>query len=49
MPIPDFQTLMFPLLKHLAEGSERTNQETVDALAKEFNLTESELALKGSS
>ena len=35
---------MLPLLNHLAEGSERTNQETVDALAKEFNLTESELA-----
>lgn len=44
MPIPDFQTLMLPLLKHLADGSERTNQETVDALAKEFNLTDSELA-----
>lgn len=44
MPIPDFQTLMLPLLRHLADGSERTNQETVDALAKEFNLTESDLA-----
>jgi restriction system protein len=42
MSIPDFQTLMLPLLHHLADGAERNNQETLDALAKEFNLTDAE-------
>lgn len=44
MPIPDFQTLMLPLLRHLADGAERTNQESFDALAQEFNLTDAERA-----
>jgi restriction system protein len=42
MSIPDFQTLMLPLLRHLADGTERSNQETLEALAREFNLTEDE-------
>ncbi|MBI1765391.1 MAG: restriction endonuclease [Acidobacteria bacterium] len=42
MPIPDFQTLMLPLLRHLSDGVERINQETIDALANEFNLTDAE-------
>ena len=44
MPIPDFQTLMLPLLCHLADGAERTNQESFDAMAHEFNLTDAERA-----
>lgn len=44
MPIPDFQTLMLPLLRHLADGAERTNQESFDALAQEYNLTDAERA-----
>jgi restriction system protein len=44
MPIPDFQTLMLPLLCHLADGLERTNQESVDTLADEFKLTDVERA-----
>ncbi len=44
MPIPDFQTLMLPLLRHLADGAEHTNQESFDALAQEFNLTDTERA-----
>jgi restriction system protein len=44
MPIPDFQTLMLPLLRHLADGTERNNLETLDALAEEFKLTEAERA-----
>ncbi|MDX2042664.1 MAG: restriction endonuclease [Acidobacteriota bacterium] len=44
MPIPDFQTLMLPLLRHLADGAERTNQESFDALAQEYNLTNAERA-----
>ena len=43
MPIPDFQTLMLPLLRHLSDGAERTNQETIDTLADEFRLTGAEL------
>lgn len=44
MAIPDFQTLMLPLLRHLNDGAERTNQETISTLANEFNLTEAERA-----
>lgn len=44
MSVPDFQTLMLPLLRHLADGAERNNQETLDALAVEFNLTDAERA-----
>jgi restriction system protein len=43
MPIPDFQTLMLPILRFL-EGGERTSQEMYDALAREFALTPEELA-----
>lgn len=43
MPIPDFQTLMLPLLQHLSDGAERSNQETIDTLADEFRLTDAEL------
>jgi restriction system protein len=42
MAIPDFQSLMLPLLCHLQDGRERTNQETLEALAQEFGLTEQE-------
>jgi restriction system protein len=44
MAIPDFQTLMLPLLRHLGDGKEHSNQETLDALTKEFGLSEAELA-----
>jgi restriction system protein len=43
MPIPDFQTLMLPVLRDLAQG-ERTGQETLDALALELKLTPEDLA-----
>ncbi len=42
MAIPDFQTIMLPLLKHLSDAKEHSNQETVDALSKEFQLSEEE-------
>lgn len=42
MPIPDFQSLMLPLLRHLEDGRERSNQETLDALAEEFGLSQQE-------
>jgi restriction system protein len=42
MAIPDYQTIMLPLLKHLSDGRERPNAETIEALADEFGLTEDE-------
>lgn len=42
MAIPDFQTLMAPLLRHFADGRDHPNQETVDAMAREFALTAEE-------
>lgn len=42
MPIPDFQSVMLPLLRHLEDGRERSNQEMLDALAREFNLSDEE-------
>jgi restriction system protein len=42
--IPDFQTLMRPLLALHADGGEKTQPELRDALAREFELTEEDLA-----
>ena len=42
MAIPDFQSIMLPLLKFCADGAEHTNREGIDALAQEFSLTEEE-------
>ena len=42
MPIPDYQTIMLPLLKHLSDGQEHSNAETLDALADHFALSEDE-------
>lgn len=42
MSIPDFQTLMLPLLRFAADGKEHTQREAEAVLAKEFNLTENE-------
>lgn len=44
MAIPDFQTVMLPLLIHLRDGQEHANQETLTALAEQFRLTEEERA-----
>jgi restriction system protein len=44
MAIPDFQTIMLPLLRHLEDGRERGNQDTLDHLARHFSLTDDELA-----
>src|SRR5437016_3925454 len=43
MPIPDFQTVMLPLLHDLQHG-ERQSQQTVDSLAVHFALTPEERA-----
>lgn len=43
MPIPDYQTLMLPLLRCFADGKEHSVQDVVNTLAREFSLTEEEL------
>lgn len=42
MPVPDFQTIMLPLLRNAADGKERTSAVAREELAKEFALTEAE-------
>jgi restriction system protein len=42
MSIPDYQTIMLPLLQLAADGREHTKRETVSALADQFQLTEAE-------
>lgn len=44
MAIPDFQSIMRPLLEHLADGEIHRNRETNEHLAQHFELTEDELA-----
>jgi restriction system protein len=42
MPIPDFQSLMRPLLQAHADGLEHANRDLVSHLAEHFKLTEDE-------
>ena len=42
MPIPDYQTIMLPLLKSLKDGQEHQMREIIEKLAQEFNLTDEE-------
>ncbi len=42
MAIPDFQSIMLPLLKFAGDGEEHSLRETIEALADEFNLTDEE-------
>lgn len=44
MAIPDFQTLMLPVLKALKDGQEHPFRNIVELLALEFNLTQDELS-----
>ena len=44
MPIPDYQTLMLPLLRLTRDGEEHPFRESVDSLAAEFELTDDERA-----
>ena len=44
MAIPDFQTLMLPLVEALADGQERTMRALTDQLAVRFSLTDQERA-----
>src|SRR6266545_751403 len=40
MTVPDFQTLMLPLLKLAGDGQEHTLSEVVERLAQEFQLSD---------
>jgi restriction system protein len=42
MPIPDYQTLMLPLLKFTEDGDEHAFRQAVETLAKKFELTDEE-------
>ena len=44
MAIPDFQTLMLPLLKHIADGQEYFFRDVVESIAEKFKLTPEERA-----
>lgn len=44
MAIPDFQTLMLPLLQATLDGKEHSIQEVTAVLAQQFQLSEEELA-----
>lgn len=44
--IPDFQSLMYPLLSYLEDSQPHTLQEVMVAMATRFNLTEEELKIK---
>src|SRR5688500_18606783 len=43
MSLPDYQSLMLPLLKLLDDGQIHTTQEAVDHLSRVMNLTEEQL------
>lgn len=42
MSIPDYQTVMLPLLRFLGDGREHTLNDSVEAVANEFKLTSEE-------
>lgn len=42
MSIPDFQSIMLPLLVLLADGAEHSNQEIYEGLENQFGMTEEE-------
>lgn len=42
MPIPDYETIMLPLLRSVADGGEYSMRDLIDTLATEFGLTDEE-------
>lgn len=42
MPIPDYQSVMLPLLHFASDGQEHSLRDAIEQLADHFNLTESE-------
>ena len=49
MTVPDFQSLMLPIIKIAADGQEHNNSEIWDTLAVEFKLTDDDLKERLSS
>ena len=45
MAIPDYQTIMLPLLKFTGDGQEHSLRESIDFLADEFSLSDEEKSL----
>lgn len=45
MAIPDYQSMMLPVLKFASDGRERTFKELLDTMAQHFGLTPEELAV----
>jgi len=43
MPIPDYQSIMLPLLKSLSDGGQYVFKDIVDLLSKDFKLSDEEL------
>ena len=43
MPVPDFQSMMLPLLRQFGDGKEHSLHEILDQLARVFSLTEQEI------
>lgn len=44
MPVPDFQSIMLPLLQFAADGKEKKFSEAIDFIAAHFKLTQEERA-----
>ncbi|ADK85395.1 restriction endonuclease [Desulfarculus baarsii DSM 2075] len=44
MPIPDFQSIMLPLLRYLADEMVHSNQDIYEALESQFTMTDEEKA-----
>ncbi len=42
MPIPDYQSIMLPLLKFISDGKEHSLRESIESLADEFGLSDDE-------
>jgi len=41
--IPDFQSIMLPLMQHIADGNEHSLPDTIDVMALHFKLSEEDL------
>ena len=46
MTIPDFQTLMRPILTYLADGQQKSSRTVTNAMSDEFGLSAEESAVK---
>lgn len=42
MPIPDYETIMLPLLKFSSDANEHSSKEAIESLSKSFKLTKDE-------